>query len=114
MTLATALESVLHGFQAYGIAAAKRFEQTDGPVHRGAPVGELRLHDRVYTLDFIGASAAIASAIDQHYGEVEDFTAFDFYPPPSAADPIRVVYGGPPVITRDNGAYSITVTLQEF
>ncbi len=112
--MTTALVSVLQGFQSHSIAAAKRFEQTDGPIHRGVPVGELRIHDRVFTLNWVGASAAIARAIDEHYGAVEDFTAFDFYPPPSAADPIRVVYGGLPVITRDNGAYSITVTLQEF
>lgn len=112
--MTTALVSVLQGFQSHSIAAAKRFEQTDGPIHRGVPVGELRIHDRVFTLNWVGASAAIARAIDEHYDAVEDFTAFDFYPPPSEADPIRVVYGGPPVITRDNGAYSITVTLQEF
>lgn len=112
--MTTALVSVLQGFQSHSIAAAKRFEQTDGPIHRGVPPGELRIHDRAFTLNWIGASAAVARAIDEHYGAVEDFTAFDFYPPPDVADPIRVVYGGPPVITRDNGAYSITVTLQEF
>lgn len=115
MTVLDALAPVIQSFHSYDRQASKRFEQTSGGViHRGIPRGESRVYESTWNLTWIAASAAQATAIDQHFGEVGTHTAFDFYPPPDVGTPVRVCYGSVPRITPNGGEFSIQVTLQEF
>lgn len=115
MTLLNALAPVVQSFHAYDRQARRRFAQTSGGViHRGIPRGESRVYESTWNLSWVAATAAQALAIDQHFAEVGTSTAFDFYPPPDEAVPVRVVYGSVPRITPAGGDFSIQITLQEF